>query len=509
MSRRRDFPRHSPSERLMEFPPMSKQTRRDFLEQSLFAAAAASLAAIPGASQAAESTTGKKSPNERLHIACIGVGGRGSEHVREFGRNSHCEIVALVDADSDHGKQRASAVKSWLGREPKVYVDLRKMLEDASIDAVSIATPNHWHSLAAIWAIQAGKQVYCEKPVSHNVSEGRRVVQVARKHHAVVQTGTQCRSNPGMRQAIDFVRSGKIGEVKLARGLCYKRRGSIGPKGSYPIPASVNYDIWCGPAPTKPLTRKKLHYDWHWVWDTGNGDLGNQGIHQMDIARWGLGVDDIGTSVVSYGGRFGYEDAGETANTQVSIHEYPQGKRLVFEVRGLPTPPLRKVGVGVIFYGTEGSVVIPSYSGGVAFDLKGNEIAKFKGGDDKYHFGNFVDAVLASDPKKLNADILEGHLSSALCHLGNISYRLGDTRTGEEVYQRLAADKEGAETYQRFSEHLAANMVNVKQNPIVRFGRKLAIDPYGETFNGASSDALAMLTRDYRKPYVVPSENEV
>jgi predicted dehydrogenase len=494
----------------MEFLPMSKQTRRDFLEQSLFAAAAGSLAAVPSPAVSAESSIRKKGPSERLRIACIGVGGRGSEHILEFGRNPHCEIVAIVDADREHGKQRAAAIKSWLGREPKVYVDLRKMLEDASIDAVSIATPNHWHSLAAIWAIQAGKQVYCEKPVSHNVSEGRRVVQAARKHHAVVQTGTQCRSNPGMREAIEFVRSGKIGEVKLARGLCYKRRASIGPKGSYPIPASVDYDIWCGPAPMKPLTRKKLHYDWHWVWDTGNGDLGNQGIHQMDIARWGLGVDDIGTSVISYGGRFGYEDAGETANTQVSIHEYPGGKRLVFEVRGLQTPKLQNVSVGVIFYGTDGTMVIPSYSGGVAFDRKGHEIAKFKGGDDRYHFGNFVEAVLSSEPKKLNADILEGHRSSALCHLGNISYRLSETLTGDEVNERLATDKEGMETYQRVSEHLAANMVNVQHNRIVRFGRKLVINPQSESFVGPLvSDANGMLTRDYRKPFVVPSENEV
>ena len=489
---------------------MSKQTRRDFLESSLFAAAAASLAAVPSTASSAESVTRKKSPNERLRIACIGVGGRGGEHVHEFGRNPHCEIVAIVDADQDHGKRRVELIKDWLHQEPKLYVDLRKMLEDPSIDAVSIATPNHWHSLAAIWAIQAGKQVYCEKPVSHNVSEGRRVVQAARKHKAVVQTGTQCRSNPGMRQAIEFVHSGKIGEVKLARGLCYKRRPSIGPKGSYPVPATVDYNIWCGPAPMKPLTRKKLHYDWHWVWDTGNGDLGNQGIHQMDIARWGLNVDDIGTSVLSYGGRFGYEDAGETANTQVSIHDYPGGKRLVFEVRGLETPKLQNVGVGVIFYGTEGTMVIPSYSGGVAFDPNGHEIAKFKGGDDKYHFGNFVDAALSGEPKKLNADILEGHRSSALCHLGNVSYRLSELLTGQEVNERLGAGKEGTETFHRVSEHLAANRVMIEHNRIVRFGRKLAIDPQTETFVGPLvSDANSMLTRDYRKPFVVPSENEV
>ncbi len=489
---------------------MSKQTRRDFLEQSLFAAAAASLAGVPSAVRADESPAKKQGPNERLRVACVGVGGRGSEHIHEFGRHPHCELVAVVDVDEAHGNQRVETIKNWLKRAPKYYRDIRKMLEDPSIDVVSIATPNHWHSLAAIWAIQAGKQVYVEKPVSHNVSEGRRVVQAARKHGAIVQTGTQCRSNPGMRQAIDFVRSGKIGEVKLARGLCYKRRKDIGPKGTYPIPATVDYNLWCGPAPMKPLTRKRLHYDWHWMWDYGNGDLGNQGIHQMDIARWGLGVDDIGYGVVSYGGRLGYEDAGETANTQVSIHEYPGGKRLVFEVRGLETSKLREVSVGVIFYGTEGDVVIPSYGGGVAFDRKGNEIAKFHGGDDKFHFGNFVDAVLKRDPKKLNADILEGHRSSALCHLGNISYRLGDLVTGTEASERLASDKEGLETFQRVSEHLAANMVMIEHSKILRFGKKLTIDPQHEVFTGPDvSVADLMLTREYRRPFIVPSEKDV
>jgi predicted dehydrogenase len=488
---------------------MSRQTRRDFLEQSLFAAAAASLAGIPSAATADDSPK-KKSPNERLRVACVGVGGRGGEHIREFGRHPHCELVAVVDVDEAHGNRRVESIKSWLKQTPKYYRDIRKMLEDPSIDVVSIATPNHWHSLAAIWAIQAGKQVYVEKPVSHNVSEGRRVVQAARKHKAIVQTGTQCRSNPGMKQAIEFVRSGKIGEVKLARGLCYKRRKEIGPKGTYPIPATVDYNLWTGPAPMKPLTRKNLHYDWHWMWDYGNGDLGNQGIHQMDIARWGLGVDDIGYGVVSYGGRLGYEDAGETANTQVSIHEYPGGKRLVFEVRGLETSKLRDVGVGVIFYGTEGDVVIPSYNGGVAFDRKGNEIKTFKGGNDKFHFGNFVDAVLSQDAKKLNADILEGHRSSALCHLANISYRLGGLVTGSEASERLASDKEGLETFQRVSEHLAANMVMIEHSKILRFGKKLTIDPQHEVFTGPDvSEADLMLTRDYRRPFVVPSEKDV
>ena len=287
--------------------------RRRFLEDALFAAAAAALASGTRSVEAEEPSEKTKSPNDKFQVACVGVKGRGGEHIHGFSQLSDCEVAAIVDVDETYGKRRVEQVKARSGKAPRYYRDIRKMLDDKSINLVSIATPNHWHSLAAIWAIQAGKDVYVEKPVSHNVSEGRRVVQAARKHGRIVQSGMQSRSLKGAQRAIEYVRSGKIGEVKLARGLCYKQRDSIGPKGNYPIPPTVDYDLWTGPAPMKPLTRKHLHYDWHWIWDYGNGDLGNQGIHQMDVCRWGLGLNGIGTSVLSYGGRLGYEDAGETA----------------------------------------------------------------------------------------------------------------------------------------------------------------------------------------------------
>ena len=220
--------------------------------------------------------------------------------------------------------------------------------------------------------MQAGKDVYLEKPVSHNVFEGRVIVDTARKEGKICQTGTQCRSNPGMQQAMEFVHSGGIGEVKVARGLCYKGRGSIGARGEYSVPGSVDYSLWLGPAQMQPVTRKRFHYDWHWQWPYGNGDLGNQGIHQMDLARWGLGVNRLSDAVSSYGGRFGYEDAGDTANTQVVVHTYGD-KSLVFEVRGLSTSPHRGAKVGVIFEGADGYVVMTSYHSGAAFDLNGRE----------------------------------------------------------------------------------------------------------------------------------------
>ena len=490
---------------------MSKQTRREFLENSMFAAAAAvaaGSATLPRLRAAEEKKAA--GPNDVLRVAVLGVNGRGGEHLRSYVANAGTRVVAIVDTDEAVGHKRVDQVAGMQkGEKPVYYKDLRHAMQDKNIDIVSIATPNHWHSLAAIWAIQAGKDVYVEKPVSHNVSEGRRLVQAARKHEKIVQTGTQIRSASGVREAIEYMRAGKLGEVKLARGLCYKHRGSIGPKGNYEVPKSVDYDIWTGPAPMKPLTRPHLHYDWHWIWDTGNGDLGNQGIHQMDISRWGLGVDDIGLGVVSYGGRLGYEDAGETANTQVSVHDYGD-KTLVFEVRGLKTDDLLGAKVGVIFYGSDGYLVINSYSGGAAFDPKGNLVKAFTGNDDDHaHFNNFINTVRSRNSNELHADILEGHRSSALCHLGNISYRLGTQLPAKEVEEKLAANDETHQTFERLANHLAENGLDLEKTKL-QFGAQLTVDGKAEVFTGEmASSANPMLTRDYRKPYVVPSENEV
>lgn len=486
---------------------MSKFNRRRFLEDSMLAAAAASSVGLVTPVLAQEEKAA--GPNDKLSVAIIGVKGRGMDHVGGFAGKAGTEVTYVVDVDENIGRARCEEIAKKQGRKPEYVTDLRKMLEDKSVDIVSIATPNHWHALAAIWAIQAGKDVYVEKPVSHNVSEGRRIVEAARKHNKICQTGTQCRSMGGSIEAVNFIKSGKIGEVKLARGLCYKGRGSIGPKGTYEAPKGVDYDLWCGPAPKNPITRKQFHYDWHWQWDFGNGDLGNQGIHQMDVARWGLGVNDIGRGVLSYGGRFGYEDAGETANTQVSIHDYGD-KTLVFEVRGLKTESLKGANVGVIFYGSDGYVVMTSYNSGAAFDLKGNEIAKFNAGGN--HYENFVKAVRSRKSTDLAADIQEGHLSSALCHLGNISYRLGEQLSAGAVQERLKAAKgsdDTMETLDRFSKHLEANKVALDSAKI-QFGLQLAIDGARETFVGPNAEkANVMLTREYRAPFVVPTADKV
>ena len=485
-----------------------RRNRRQFLEDSMFAAAAA--AGTSGHLLAGESEIPSKSANERLNVAVVGVKGRGGSHIGAFAGKPDTVITHIVDVDSVIGPQRAIEIgKRQGGMEPKWEEDLRKVLENPSIDIVTIATPNHWHSLMAIWAMQAGKDVYVEKPVSHNVSEGRRAVEAARKYKRICQTGTQCRSNPGMIQAIDYVRSGKIGDVKVARGLCYKKRDSIGAKGEYAVPANINYDLWSGPAQILPLTRKNLHYDWHWIWAYGNGDLGNQGIHQMDIARWGLGVKAISNSVCSYGGRLGYEDAGESANTQVVIHDYDK-QSLVFEVRGLPTGDLKGAKVGVIFEGTEGYVVVPSYDGGTAFDKDGNKVAEFNSGSDANHFTNFLRAVRSRKLADLNADIEEGHLSSALCHTGNISYRLGTAMTADELDKTVAS----LQTTDNAKETLARMLAHLKDNGVDMAGTKLHVgpvlncDPQSEIFPGNDA-ANALLTREYRAPFVVPPAGQV
>ena len=486
-----------------------KRNRREFLEDSMFAAAAAA-AGTSGHLLAGESEAPRKSANERLNVAVIGVKGRGGSHIGAFAGRQDTLITHIVDVDSVIGPQRAIEIgKRQGGMEPQWEEDIRKVLENKSIDIVSIATPNHWHSLMAIWAMQAGKDVYVEKPVSHNVSEGRRAVEASRKYKRICQTGTQCRSNPGMIQAIDFVRSGKIGDVKVARGLCYKKRDSIGPKGDYEIPKNINYDLWSGPAQVLPLTRKNLHYDWHWIWAYGNGDLGNQGIHQMDIARWGLGVKSISNAVCSYGGRLGYVDAGETANTQIVIHDYDK-QSLVFEVRGLNTDSYKDAKVGVIFEGTDGYVVLPSYNGGAAFDKDGNKVAEFSGGGDENHFANFLKAVRSRKLADLNADIEEGHLSSALCHTGNISYRLGTAMSADELDKQITTLKttdNAKDTLGRTLAHLKDNGVDMAGTKL-QVGPVLACDPQAESFPGNAS-ASAMLTREYRAPFVVPPAGQV
>jgi predicted dehydrogenase len=481
--------------------------RREFLDRAaILAAAAASSAGAVAAEQPA--ATASRAASDRLRVAVVGVRGRGMSHVAGFlSKSTNAEITTICDCDEDVIEKAMTTITKGQGKAPAFVKDVRKVVEDKNIDVVSIATPNHWHALMAIWAMQNGKDVYVEKPATHNVREGAIMLTAARKYGRICQVGTQSRSNPAMKDAVAAVQGGKIGKVELAIGTCYKPRGSIGKvDGPQAPPERMDYDLWCGPAPVKAPHRKTkngtVHYDWHWTWDYGNGDLGNQGVHQMDVARWGLQAG-MPQSVVSVGGRFGYVDDGETANTQLSLFEYPHAK-MIFEVRGLKTDKFMGADVGVIWIGSDGMVVCPSYYGsGIVYDKGGKEIAKYTGGNDQNHFDNFVKAVRSRKHTDLSCDIAEGHISAALCHLSNISYRLGAETAFDKDIDSFSDCKDAAEALVRMKAHLKSNGVDLTK-AIGRVGPKLTLDPKTERFVGSSaSQANPMLFREYRKGFEV------
>lgn len=479
---------------------MIRLTRRDFLHASSNLAAAM---AVTGPGAIHLEAADRPATGSKVRVGVVGVNGRGMDHVRGFLEQSGSTVVAICDADKAAIGKAMTAVEKKDGKAPRYYQDFRKLIEDKEIDAVSIATPNHWHALMAIWAMQNGKDVYVEKPVSHNVWEGRRIVEIARATRRICQTGTQVRSQPGVREAIKNLHSGLIGKVDLAIGLCYKTRNSIGKaKGPLTIPASVDYDLWCGPAEKAPISRLRLHYDWHWVWNTGNGDLGNQGIHQMDVARWGLNQTALAPIIQSIGGRIGYSDDGETANTHVTSFDYGASS-LIFEVRGLKTQPYRGATVGNVFVGENGYLVISGYNNCVFFDPQGAKIKEFKGGGD--HYANFLKAVKSRKHTDLNADILEGHLSSALCHLGNISHRLGKPEYVSGKSSDLSKSRGMEDCLARLESHLSDNKIDLTKNPLT-VGRRLSMNPATERFVG-DSQANAMLSREYRKGFEIPTNN--
>ncbi len=489
---------------------MVQQNRRQFLQESMLATTAALSSAAPVV--AAEETSQQSvGPQEKLAVAVLGIHGQGTVHCDSFVNNPHTEIRYIVDPDQQLGLAQAAAVGERQGRQPEFVTDMRRAFDDPALDIVSIATPNHWHALAGIWAMQAGKDVYVEKPCSHYPREGRSLVAAARKYGRICQHGTQGRTHTGIRQAIDYLHSGQLGEVKLARGLCYDQRDSVGPAGNHQVPSHIDYSLWCGPAPQRAVTRRQFHYDWHWQWDYGNGNLGNQGIHQMDIARWGLGVDCISQGVIGYGGRWGYSDCGQTPNTIVVVHDYGS-KTLVFEVRGLQTNSYRRAGVGVIFEASDGYLVNTSATQATAFDRDGQVIKRFGGGDrgHQLHFDNFVDAVLSRRMGDLHAEIAEGHASSALCHLGNISYRLGDLVSTAEALERLdsvSGSEEVRMTFDRTRKHLEANQVNLAKTRM-RMGTWLKFDPDREIFID-NPEAETFLARSDRQGFVVPAPDQV
>ncbi|MEO6594369.1 MAG: Gfo/Idh/MocA family oxidoreductase [Planctomycetota bacterium] len=453
-------------------------------------------------------------PHDQLRIACTGLNGRGGDHIEGLRKLAGVSVVALVDVDA-HVLDRQAKKFTDRGEKVDTYSDLRRVLDRDDVDAISIATPNHWHSLQAIWACQAGKDVYVEKPVSHNVWEGSQLVAAARKYQRIVQAGTQSRSSHGIAEAIAWMQAGNLGKILLARGLCYKPRQSIGKVGGpQSVPEHIDYELWCGPAPKTPLHRKNLHYDWHWDYATGNGDVGNQGIHQMDLARWALGESTLPRRTLSIGGRLGYDDDGNTPNTQIVYHDYERAP-LLFEVRGLPRDSKAQGGdwgkamdeyqgarIGVIVHCEGGFLRIPDYTRAIAFDKQGKEIRRFEGATD--HFANFTAAVKSRKVEDLHADIREGHVSSALCHLGNVSHLLGTPHGKQEITAAAAGNQHTAEACSRMIAHLEANGVDLDETRL-QLGPWLDVDAKKEQFVGNDA-ANRLATREYRSGFAVPAD---
>jgi predicted dehydrogenase len=459
-------------------------TRRFFMG----AAAAASAVRVWGA-------------NDKINLGIVGLGGRGGSHMNGFGRNAGVRIAGLCDIDqAAREKGVALVVKNGAPEKPKDYEDMREMFSKGGVDAISIATPNHWHALATIWAMKAGKDVYCEKPACYNIHEGLEMVKVSHDTKKIVQIGSQHRSTPFKMKAIAALQGGLIGKVYAAKGLCYKRRNTIGKTPDGPTPPGVNWDLFRGPAPMRPYNENRFKYKWHWFWDTGNGDIGNQGVHEMGVARWGMGDPEWPKTAFAFGGKYAYDDDQETPNTLTASFDFG-GRELIFEVRGLLTggegTPARAGGgrgrggpggpgaaadapaapaapapapgnpinvqIGDLFYGSEGWASM-SDQGFQAYKGESSELImeerpdRSLGGGDAtgLHMQNFLDACRSRNPKDLHDPIDNAHLSAALCHFANISYRTG---------------------------------------------RKLIIEPGPKFAN--DSEANKMLTRDYRKPYVV------
>ena len=456
---------------------MKNLTRRSFLKQAAFAAGALSLPArswsqVPGA-------------NHDIRMAVIGFNGRGRDHIKAWSNMPGVRLTALCDVDRavlDAGAKRCADN----GATVEAYTDIRKLLESKNVDAVSIATPNHWHALAAVWGMQSGRDVYVEKPVSYDIWEGQQMIAAARRYSKMVQAGTQARSSQGIREAVDWVNKGNLGKILVARALCYKRRAAIGKTdGPQPVPASVDYDLWCGPAPLTPPRRAKFHYDWHWFWNYGAGDVGNQGVHQMDMARWFLGEKNVSHKALSIGGRLGYSDDAETPNTLITFHDYLRAP-LIMEVRGLPEKTDSKLmdkykgaDIGVVIECEGGHILVPNYSGATAFDKNGKELKTFEGAAS--HFENFIRAVRSRRESDLHASIVEGHHSTALCHISNISYRLGHMQPPGAMREQIKGDPDALPTFNRMAEHLAANGVDLEKT-MATLGAVVKMNPANEKF---------------------------
>lgn len=479
---------------------MSRHTRRTFLKRAAATAGAATTFAIAGVSASGRVL----GANDRVRVAVAGINGRGQTHMTGFAQMKDVEVAYLVDPDSRLFASRSKIVKEKAGNTPACVQDVRRALDDKNLDAVSIVTPNHWHALMGVWTCQAGKDVYIEKPCSHNIFEGRKLVEAARKYGRMVQHGTQRRSDPQWRKLVDDVRDGKYGKLLVSYGYASRSRDSIGVKPPQEPPRGLDFDLWLGPASTRPFNTNLVHYNWHWMWDFGDGEIGNMGSHQIDVCRWALPAGAAPKSVVSLGGRFGYKDEGQTPNTHLTMIDFGE-VALLLEIRGLIDDKHWKITNE--FYTDEGAIRDGKFfpkgkTEGLPIAAPPTPGVPEQG---PRHMQNFIDCVRSRKREDLHAEILEGHRSTLLTHLGNISYRLGEDVPFDKLTKPFNGDEIVRQSFEDMKRHLAGDAGLDLANTTCRLGRRLQFDAEAEKFVGAA-DANQLLTRPYRGPFVVPEE---
>ncbi len=487
---------------------MKPLPRRTFLKSTLAAGIGTSVLGSTTSTWARP-----KGANEAINVAVVGCRGKGSSHIRDFMELSDCRVMAICDPDQAILDREVAKLKEQ-EHHVKTYLDARKLMEDDEVDAVVIATPNHWHSLMAIWACQAGKDVYVEKPVTHNVVEGAVLLKAADRYGRIVQAGTQNRSDDGFRAGLNSLADGKLGKILWAHGVWYRTRDSIGKiNGPRAVPATLDYDLWTGPAALTPLNRVQLHYDWHWQWKCGDGELGNSGVHQMDDCIYALGIDTYPRRVMSLGGRYAWNDDGETPNMHLALLDYDEVPVMI-EVRNLPM----KAGVDypANLLGRRMTNVIQCEHGyfmggrgrGSLFDLDGNRLEDYPGDGGRTHQQNFLDAIRKRDRSLLKADVKGGVLSGDLCTLSNLSYRIGHAASVAEVQESIGDFAHGQEALASLIGNLEANGIDLGMdgNPLT-LGTWLDLDKHGKpSADDRSQMALleSIATPTFRKPYSLP-----
>lgn len=440
-----------------------------------------------------------------IPLAIIGTRGHGMKHIAGFLKIKDCYIHTICDVDTALGKKAADEIEAQTGHRPKVVQDLRKVLADDAVAAVSIATPHHWHALATVWALQAGKHVYVEKPITHSYSEGPSVISAAKKYKQIIQAGTQLRSNTSLKAAGQYMQDGKLGDVTLVHCIVHKDRPPVPLSNTNKIPKTVDFDLWCGPAEKSEVTRSKFHYHWHWLWRFGNGALGNNGIHRIDAARFALDLKGMGEFTLSVGDRYGPDDSGETPNNMLTVQKF--GKTWVLQdILGLNPDPFNGLENAVVFYGTEGTIVYKSgYAALVDKDFK--ELRRFEGKQNN-HYDNFIKSIKANDPKLVKGDLVEAIASGDLCHFGNISFQLSEESDFASVKRQMENLDVPTVVLQRL-EALRQNLQKNKVQETIKMGALLKHSQNANTPFLDNPDAQALLSYPYRKGYELPLPDKV